>query len=516
MSDRLVEPRYDASGRPTVPLLPRDSLGLALALVMLLGFLLRFVDLGGQSLWVDEMLTLLQGRVPGYPLWVQFLDDAQAALPMVVATVMSRISEDEMWLRLPSALLGALTIPVFYEVVRRFATDRAALIAALLLAVHPMHLDHSQEIRGYSFLLFFGLAATLTVLDAGRRPTLRQQVMLVATGVLAGLSNLQGLLWMGGLALGLLAGGRLRPRDFLPWVIPFALILVALAPWWTTMFEVHETGRLVPGMETGEGLRGETTWSLWALPWAGFVLAFGRTLGPTVADLHAGAGLSPTLLVVALVAALVAVVLVVAGMRRLGRRATEPLLWILPVIAIAVFLAVRNVKPFNPRYVIAALPVLLMFVAIGLDGMRPSLARIGFLAWLALTGVSLGHYYFDAGHRQADVRAAARMIDERARDDDVVLVPTVKMVFDWYDRGAHATATLQPGEIRDGIDVGAVIEERTGEQRYLWYVQARDWAHDPDGRLATWLDQHHRRVSRSELDGVVVSLYDRGREPAND
>ena len=198
MSQRIVEPLYDASGRPRVPMLPRDTIGLALGLVTLLAFLLRLVDLGGQSLWVDELLTLKQGRVPGYSLWVQFLDDAQAALPMVLATMMSRISEDEMWLRLPSALLGALTVPVLYEVVRRFATDRAALIAALLLAIHPMHLDHSQEIRGYAFMLFFGLAATLTVLDGGRRPALRQQVMLVATGILAGLSNLQGLLWMGG------------------------------------------------------------------------------------------------------------------------------------------------------------------------------------------------------------------------------------------------------------------------------------------------------------------------------
>ena len=57
------------------------------------------------------------------------------------------------------------------------------------------------------------------------------------------------------------------------------------------MFEVHETSRLVPGMETGADLRGETTWTPWALPWAGFVLSFGRSLGPTVAELHAEEGL---------------------------------------------------------------------------------------------------------------------------------------------------------------------------------------------------------------------------------
>jgi hypothetical protein len=508
MNHPLVEPQYDSSGRPHVAMLPRESVGLALGLVFLLGLLLRLMDLGGQSLWIDELLTLQQGRVPGYSLWIQFLDDAQAALPMVLATVMSEVSLSETWLRLPSALLGALTLPILFEVVRRFAADRAALIATLLLAVHPMHIDHSQEVRGYAFMLFFGLAATLTVLDGGGRPVLRQQVMLVLTGVLAGLSNLQGLLWMGGLALGVLFGGRVRLADSVRWVIPFALILLLLAPWWTTMFEVHETSRLVPGMETGEDLRGGSTWTLWALPWAGFVLSFGRTLGPTVPELHGGASADPWLVGLAIAAAGIVLVLAVQGFRRLGRRAWEPLLWIVPVVAVAVLLAVRNVKPFNPRYLIAALPVLLLLVSVGLDGMKTVTARWLLLGWMALTGLSLGRYYFDPGYRHADVRAAVAMVEDRARPDDLVLVPTVKMVFDWYDEGRHATETVQPGELATAADPALLVAAKAQNRRYLWYVQARSWVHDPDGTLVSWLDANQRRISRTELDGVVVSLYD--------
>ena len=515
MSSRISEPHYEADGTPRTGLLPRDSLGLGLGLVFLLGLLLRLMDLGGQSLWIDELLTLQQGRVPGYSLWTQFLDDAQAALPMVLATMMSRISENEGWLRLPSALLGALSIPLIFEVVRRFATDRAALIAALLLAIHPMHIGHSQEVRGYSFMVFFGLAATLVVLDGGRRPAFRQQAMLVLTGLGAGLSNLQGMLWMGGLALGLAASGRLRPRDLARWAVPFALIVLLLAPWWTTMFQVHETSRLVPGVETGEDLRGATTWTVWALPWAGFVLSFGRMLGPTVTELHTGAVPTPTVIATAALAAILVLVLGVAGIRRMGHRAIEPLMWSLPVIAVAVFLAVRNVKPFNPRYLLAALPVLLMFLAVGLDGIRAGVARVLLVAWLGLTGVSLGRYYFDAGYRHADVRSAARLVAEREGDDDLVLVPTVKMVFDFYQRGTSPTATLQPGQLGENVDPGVLIRNMGPGRRFVWYVRARSWVHDPEGRLDSWFEDNYRRVSRTELDGVIVSLYDRGRDQGN-
>ena len=90
------------------------------------------------------------------------------------------------------------------------------------------------------------------------------------------------------------------------------------------------------------------------------------------------------------------------------------------------------------------------------------------------------------------------------------------MVFDWYDHGRHATATIQPGELDAVTDPGELVGERAGEYRWLWYVQARDWVHDPDGRLRAWLDHEYRLVSRSLLDGVVVSLYDRQQEPGDE
>jgi hypothetical protein len=47
------------------------------------------------------------------------------------------------------------------------------------------------------------------------------------------------------------------------------------------------------------------------------------------------------------------------------------------------------------------------------------------------------------------------------------------------------------------------------DRRYLWYLESRPWVADPDGALRAWLDQHYREISRSELGGVSVMLYDR-------
>ena len=508
---------FDAQGRPRSRLLPEDSVLLALGLTTLLALILRLFQLGAQSLWVDELLTLRQGTMPGTTLWEQFLDDTQSPLPMVIATLLGAVSSHEAWLRLPSALLGALSVPLFFEVARRMTTVRAASIGAVLLAVHPMHIDHSQEVRGYAYLVFFGLAATWLVLDAGPRLRWTRAPWIVLTGVAAGLSNLQGLFWMAGLALGIAVGGRVPVREWGRWAVVFLLILAILTPWWSTSIGVHETGRLLPTTEdTGEPLRGESTFTPWAIPYAGFVLAMGSSLGPSDDELHVdakqgegGMRLPAEHLPFAVITALLVVGLAVVGLRTLGRSSWEVLAWASVVVLVAVLLAERNVKPFNPRYVIAALPVLLLVVAAGLDRLP---ARFGFLllaVWLGLTGVSLQRMWFHPEHVHEDVRGAARLIAAREGPDDAIVVPTVEHVFDFYYRGSSPWSPLDAGY---AASTGSIDDALTGVgegRRFLWYVRSRPWFGDPEGALEASLRRRHEEIARFRLDGVDVFLFDR-------
>jgi hypothetical protein len=77
------------------------------------------------------------------------------------------------------------------------------------------------------------------------------------------------------------------------------------------------------------------------------------------------------------------------------------------------------------------------------------------------------------------------------------------------------TATLQPGQLGADVDPGVLLRNMGPGRRFVWYVRARSWVHDPQGRLDNWFEANYRRMSRTELDGVVVSLYDRGRNQDN-
>ncbi len=75
-------------------------------------------------------------------------------------------------LRLLSVSIGTLTIPLLYLAARRILAPRGALLAAALLAINPLHVYYSQEIRMYGLVALLStalLAAAWCVMDQRSR-----------------------------------------------------------------------------------------------------------------------------------------------------------------------------------------------------------------------------------------------------------------------------------------------------------------------------------------------------------
>ena len=165
-----------------------------------LAAVLRLYELTGQSLWVDEMLTWQMIR-PGIPagFWEQILDSIQGPLYMAVVWPLVRLQDSALMLRLPAALAGIATIPLFGLVVTRLLEGRAARLAVLLLAVNPFHVWYSQEGRGYAFLVMFSVLMALAFLALTRERSGTGRAVLFALATAgAVLSNLGGMfLWVG-------------------------------------------------------------------------------------------------------------------------------------------------------------------------------------------------------------------------------------------------------------------------------------------------------------------------------
>jgi 4-amino-4-deoxy-L-arabinose transferase-like glycosyltransferase/predicted TPR repeat methyltransferase len=143
---------------------------LALGAVLLAGFALRLHGLGQPSLWLDEMG---QASVASAGLQVA-LEGARthhgaAPLDYVLSWLALRVAHSDFVVRLPAAMLGTLTLALVYRLGRELFGSLTGLLAAVLLAVAPLHLRYSQEARFYALFTALTVASTLALVMALRR-----------------------------------------------------------------------------------------------------------------------------------------------------------------------------------------------------------------------------------------------------------------------------------------------------------------------------------------------------------
>ena len=147
-------------------------------------------QLGTPSVFVDETRSW---AVAGRPLGqvVDGVREIEISPPAYFAGLHSWIGRfgDEEWvMRLPSALLEALSVPCAYLLLRRLVAPATALIAALLWATSPYLIAHSRLLHLDALLTTFVTFSVLCVLIGCQAE--RRYRWVVAAGVFAGLALL--------------------------------------------------------------------------------------------------------------------------------------------------------------------------------------------------------------------------------------------------------------------------------------------------------------------------------------
>lgn len=143
------------------------------AAITALAAVLRFATLDGQSFGHDEAITV-DRLEPGLldTLDAVRLQESTPPLYYALAWAWTQLfGEGEVGVRSLSALAGTAAVPVVYLAARTLATRRVGLIAALLVAVHPMMVWFSQEARAYSLLVLMSALSLLFFARALERPT---------------------------------------------------------------------------------------------------------------------------------------------------------------------------------------------------------------------------------------------------------------------------------------------------------------------------------------------------------
>jgi len=413
---------------PTKRFVSRNA-ALWFAFVVALGTALRLVRLGVRSFWLDEAVSAMLARIDRHT-FVSAVVHRQANMVLYYVFLRGwiRVGSSEFALRSLSVVAGVAAIPAIYLLGKQLFGARAGRIAALLLCVHAFHIRYSQEARSYSLLMLLAVLSCLFFLRSLEEPSRRNWAAYIVFSTLMVYAQVFGgwvlvAQWCSLFLLFLRKRSEFRrPVHGKQFLFSAAAICFLVAPLAYCLLFVSDRSQLAwlakPSMQD---------------------------LYKFCLDLTGDGG--PMLLLAYLVLVLAALAAAIIHRRSepdsgdLGKHYFA-LLWLIlpPVLLLVISL---RWPVFEPRFLIACLPPLLLLAADGLSQVRSKIlfpAALMIVLALSVAGVD---YYFRGridNRYTDDWRDATRYILSQAAPGDVVVFTysEEKLAFDEYQSRFHA------------------------------------------------------------------------------
>ncbi|HFD40415.1 MAG TPA: phospholipid carrier-dependent glycosyltransferase, partial [Anaerolineae bacterium] len=487
-----------------------------LALITLLALGLRLYRLDAQSLWYDEAFSAYLAAMSPAEITARTAADIQPPLYYyLLHGWIGWMGDDEIGLRSLSLLFGLLTVPLIYAVaVELFRSRLAGLLAALLLAVSPLHIWYGQEARMYTLLTFLGLlSGYLLLLLTGRELSRGKQAALWLAYALTGIAAIYThyfaffLLAFQGVYLLLAWWGRgFRPRSFLLGGAAAGLtILLAYLPWLPYVLNRYRQDvSYWPGrLKLGEIL---------------VDIALFFTGGESVSE-QAGVPLALGYVLIFLLC-LAALVQFTIHNSQFTRRNSQfpipnsqftnlpiPFLLLYLLLPPTLILALSYFTPkFNARYVMIAHPALLLILAGGMAALwqrrpgslgnvlRGALSSLMLLFLLGVSAYATRNAYTDPAFARADFRGAVRYLRKHIGPNETVILVSGHMfpAFDYYapDLERHLLPESQTLDTTQTLDysIAGKLNEWLAGKDGVWLVLWQDEVVDPAGFLTAMLD----------------------------
>lgn len=157
--------------------------GLLVAALMLVGALLRMLNLDARGLWADELVSANSAFRPSFQELITWTQADYDQMPMfnLIVWLLRGLPQSEVILRMPAAIAGVLCIGAVYWLGRVLYEPLVGVVAAALMTFLPFAVWYSQEARIYTI---FMLLTTLQLLFAWRVATRGRPVDWVVFSVL--------------------------------------------------------------------------------------------------------------------------------------------------------------------------------------------------------------------------------------------------------------------------------------------------------------------------------------------
>ncbi len=450
-----------------------------LGIVVMLGAVLRFYDLGAESYWFDEIITVCvdQGKAEPLLSWASWY--VTPTYRFLIHFWIKVFGTTEAATRSLSALCGIASIVLMYVVGRQMFGKKVGLLSALLMAISEFQIHYSQETRFYALFELTTLLSFIFLIEFLKSRKRLYFVLYVSATILLLYSHLYGVFVIAAQNLYFLLNWyrfrNIRIAWFLSQVLVFLSLLPAALPFMVKWAQKGADGTLsIPDLPLWYPLR--------TLYWFVFPLRHERSWFSLY--LNFGAGIAFFIFGTLIFAVrkrkerwVASVKNLLPSIQALSSKKNEIFLlgcWLICPIAIPFILSEVLRPMYVDRYTISAAPAFYLVLALGITTIRRVVPEFLFMIAIVIMIVpGLQHYYVTDVKEQW--REVARYVEENGRQGDVVVfAPSEEGVqqkaFDWYYRFSLPRCGLEPQFCKDTAAIADALARCTTGRERFWLI----------------------------------------------
>lgn len=460
--------------------IPPLQAGVVLALAV--GIVLRLKGLTFQSFWNDELFSAWVSD-PDRSLAEVIrlaLDDVHPPFYQVVLWLWySLFGYTEFAARFLSALLGAAGILAVFFLGKEFLNSRVGLYAAVITSLNPFHLYYSQEVRSYVLLFLLASLSYLFFLKILKgRPQGAWWLYLTATSLLL-YSHYYGfyiVLSQGLSALLFVVFDQAGRRRIIVTFLRSGLILgLACAPLLPVLLAKATAGQTwIP----------KPGWTTWPSYFSGYFK-------------------NGIVIVIFSVLILISVLRLIPS----GSKPRSPVLilwgWVLFALGLPFLQSLLFVPTLTARNTIIVLPAILVLVGVGLETVRPPLARTAVLSFAVV--LSLVFLLFESAYYKTATKQPWReMVQEiLKRDGPYYGLKGTSELWNVYLKQSGSAFRVGSETALRGRFAGRDVEK----PKSFWLLDVRPGTRTDLPRQFGFVE-----IDRIEMRGVSAILYGNGVE----
>lgn len=221
-------------------------------IILLLALTLRLIILS-QSFWLDEAISALTAQKPFPYQIVGITGDFQPPLYYLILHLYMKLGITSEWfLRIPSVILGLLTIMIVYKLTKELVNKKVALIASLLLSTSQFHIYYSQELRMYSLLAFLSTLSMWAFFKKRFLILAVTNIFGLYTNYMFGLIFIPQLVWM----------YHSYKNNWRKWLISLSISFICFLPWLPIFLKQWETSQSVLKLPGWQSISSLPIWKL--------------------------------------------------------------------------------------------------------------------------------------------------------------------------------------------------------------------------------------------------------------